>query len=523
MKYLRLGIVILLLLGCITSNAKNVKQDNPNQSKPDQNKSCDHQNSLTFKISLAKEFANETLSGRLIVLMSSRLARNGELIPFFGRYSRLVWISAKEITHLNASSSITINPVKDVFPSAFCEAPEADYYFKAILDVDHDYAYNPAVSSGDWYSETQQAFIDPSSVGTLELVLSHIKTEPAVELPPQTEIFELVSPSVSQFLTHETSIKSLVLLPPNYVKGKKNYPTVFSFHGFGTDLRYLIDNEVNPLLQGMKSGKIPPMIWVFPLMKTPLGTHVFTDSVNNGPWGTALVEELIPALEQKYRMDSNPNGRFTTGHSSGAWASLWLQTNYPDLFGGSWSVAPDPVDFRNFVRIDLSQRPTQNFYYEADGTPRIAIRMDGAQGQSMLDLVKQELVFGDYGGQTTTFESVFSPRSSDGRPMRLFDRDSGVIDATVADYWIKNYDISQRLANSAKPIKHIDNPSIHIIVGTRDNLYLNESVQLMKNRVNSFGGSIEYQFVEGKDHWSILQDDLLEKIANQMYRIARDI
>ena len=35
------------------------------------------------------------------------------------------------------------------------------------------------------------------------------------------------------------------------------------------------------------------------------------------------------ALEKTYRMDARPSGRFLNGHSSGGWATLWLQTRYP--------------------------------------------------------------------------------------------------------------------------------------------------------------------------------------------------
>ncbi len=39
-----------------------------------------------------------------------------------------------------------------------------------------------------------------------------------------------------------------------------------------------------------------------------------------------------------------------SGHSSGGWSSLWLQIEHPEVFGGVWSLAPDPVDFRDFVK-----------------------------------------------------------------------------------------------------------------------------------------------------------------------------
>jgi len=87
-------------------------------------------------------------------------------------------------------------------------------------------------------------------------------------------------------------------------------------------MRYLAQRSAGKINKLMEDKKIPEMIWVFMLEACPGGTHEFADSVNNGPWGTALTTELIPDLEKKYRMDAKPSGRFLTGHSSGGWAAL---------------------------------------------------------------------------------------------------------------------------------------------------------------------------------------------------------
>ena len=91
----------------------------------------------------------------------------------------------------------------------------------------------------------------------------------------------------------------------------------------------------------------------------PRGHHVFADSANNGPVGQALVEEFLPELDRQYRTVGKPAARFLTGHSSGGWSSLWLQVTYPEVFGGVWSTAPDPVDFRDYQQVNLYQ-PDQN-------------------------------------------------------------------------------------------------------------------------------------------------------------------
>lgn len=51
------------------------------------------------------------------------------------------------------------------------------------------------------------------------------------------------------------------------------------------------------------------MIRVSPDYGTPTGTSGFDGSVNTGPGRQALVGEIIPTLEARYRMDAKPSGR----------------------------------------------------------------------------------------------------------------------------------------------------------------------------------------------------------------------
>ena len=126
----------------------------------------------------------------------------------------------------------------------------------------------------------------------------------------------------------------------------------------------------------MAKGEMPPMIWVFLDHSSATGTHEFADSVNNGPWGKALTRELIPRLEKSYRMDGRASGRFLTGHSSGGWSTLWLQTRYPKLFGGTWSTSPDSSDFHDFTGVDLYAAGA-NMYRKADDSPYPLVRDKG--------------------------------------------------------------------------------------------------------------------------------------------------
>jgi S-formylglutathione hydrolase FrmB len=270
---------------------------------------------------------------------------------------------------------------------------------------------------------------------------------------------------------------------------------------------------------------MPPMIWVFLDQSSATGTHEFADSVNNGPWSEALTTELIPQLESRYRMDARPSGRFLTGHSSGGWATLWLQTRYPKIFGGTWSTSPDPSDFHDFTGVDL-YAPNANVYRRADGSAYPLVRDKGKVQASYEAFAKLERVLGEYGGQMASFEWVFSPRGADGRPMPMFDRDTGAVDPAVVAYWREHYDIAHLVQANWPRLKADLDGRIHVVVGTADTFYLDGAAHKFKAVLDGLGAKSDFRFLPGKTHFDLYAqgDDrqgLLKQMAWEMYAVAR--
>jgi S-formylglutathione hydrolase FrmB len=270
----------------------------------------------------------------------------------------------------------------------------------------------------------------------------------------------------------------------------------------------------------MAEGKTPQMIYVYLDASFSLGHHVFADSVNNGPWGHALTREFIPYLEKRFRMDALPKGRLLTGHSSGGWSTLWLQVNYPDVFGGTWSTSPDPVDFRNFTGPDLTKTPPQNFYRRPDGTPYNLVRFQGREIMTLEEYARMERVLGYYGGQMASFEAVFSQRGPDGQPRPLFDRETGRIDPCVQKAW-QRYDISAILRHQWLQLGPKLHGKLHIIVGTADTFHLEGAVYLLRDTLRALGSDASVEFIEGRDHFDLYKDGLAQRIAREMYEVAR--
>ena len=77
------------------------------------------------------------------------------------------------------------------------------------------------------------------------------------------------------------------------------------------------------------------------------------NSVNLGPYGDAIMQELIPEIEQRFRVIREPYARVLSGGSTGGWESLALQIYHPDFFGGTWSYCPDPVTFTDVEGINV--------------------------------------------------------------------------------------------------------------------------------------------------------------------------
>ena len=261
------------------------------------------------------------------------------------------------------------------------------------------------------------------------------------------------------------------------------------------------------------------MIWVMLDQSCPGGTHEFADSVNNGPWGKALTQEFIPYIESHFRAEPKRDSRFVTGHSSGGWTALWLEVTYPEVFGGSWPISPDSSDFRSLNGPDIHATPPQNFYRQPNGKPWPLVREKGKETMTLKQTAQEERVLGEYGGQWASFEWVFSPRGKDGRPMPLFDRETGAVDPDVAKAW-RAYDIAEILRQNADRLRPLLDGRIHLVVGDQDTFHLNEPAHLLEETAQELKLNLQFTFVPDKDHGNIYDGGLDERIAKEMDAIA---
>lgn len=476
---------------------------------------------LRFEVSLDPALSSSAVSGRLIIFMTNDPAPREILGQHFGEPENVkTWATAREIPHLAPGEAVELDPDELAYPEAFSKAPTGDYQVMALLDVDHNAAYNIFTGPDLRSAVAQLKGLNPEKAGAVDLKLSlHVPQMPAINLSNNEKLIDFVSPALTKFWGRPIHMRGLVMLPPNYATSKERYPTVYMTHGFGGNLNHLANNYAKQFSKEMAAGELPPMIYVFLDESCPGGTHEFADSVNNGPWGHALTTELIPYLERNYRMDGRSSGRFLTGHSSGGWATMWLQVTYPKVFGGTWSTSPDPVDFRDFTNIDLTK--DTNVYTRPNGKPTPLVRMNGEDVESFEQYSKEEAVLGPYGGQISSFDWVFSPRGNGGRPEPMFDRTTGEIHREIADYWLKHYDIARILVDNAKQLAPELKGKIHIIVGTADTFYLDGPVHLLQKRIANLGYGGKFTYLPDRTHFDLYDGGLEIRIAQQMYEVAR--
>jgi enterochelin esterase-like enzyme len=493
----------------------------------------------------------DSQSGRLILAARPVAAVNGAAAPSMVATGDPSWVAAAEVVSLRPNESRRVDIEAAGFPGALSTIPAGEYWVQVRLDTNHSAAYVETDPEHDFVSapqrirlpsaepirltlESERAYLVRLAIarGQTEEAAARALTRPLPDTPAAAEMrthlkeINFESPSLTAFWGRPMHIRGYVLLPPNYTTTTTRYPTVYRTEGFGGSMQTLPFTALSHY-NLMKSGQTPPMIRVFLDHSSPWGTHEFADSANNGPWGKALTTELIPALERQYRMDARPSGRFVTGHSSGGWFAMWQIVRYPDVYGGAWARAPDPVDFRSFTGVDI-YRDGANAFLRPDGSPQYLVRDQGAEVESLRDYALRENVIGDYGGQFDSFDWVFSPRADDGRAMPLFDRATGRIDPAVAAYWREHYDISAITRRDWRTLKPKLDGKIHLFIGDVDTFHLNEAAHLLQQEMNTLGARASFTFIPGGTHFNLDtqtvpgdQMGLEKKIAWEMYAIAR--
>jgi hypothetical protein len=410
------------------------------------------------------------------------------------------------------------------------EVPAGDYYAQALVNVYTEFhradghtiwahmdqwegqQFNR--SPGNLYSEVRKAHLD--SAAGYDVKLSLTKVIPTVEVPadtPWVKHVKMQSEMLTKFWGHPIFLGAVVLLPKGYEEHPEaRYPTIYQhthFHlsppfdfspekrelseGFREQLRNNNKESGYEFYQSWDGEKFPRMIAVTLQHPTPYFDDSYAvNSVNNGPYGDAIVKELIPYLESHFRMIAKPYARVLTGGSTGGWESLASQVFYPDFFGGTWTMYPDPIDFRRYMAINVYDDGNAFFEpgHEYLQAPRYLMRNpDGQPEVTVQQFSHLEDVLGSHGRsaqQLEIWEATYGPIGEDGYPKPLWDKQTGKIDHSVALYMRDHgYDLSYNLLTNWATLGPKLRGKIHVSVGDMDHFYLNLAVYKLEEEMKA--------------------------------------
>jgi hypothetical protein len=280
---------------------------------------------------------------------------------------------------------------------------------------------------------------------------------------------------------------------------KPDYSKRFRMHGYNK----VIQEQAYQLYKDWTGPDFPRLVVIEIQHANPYYDDSYAvNSANLGPYGDAITYELVPYVEKQFRCLGQGWARFLYGGSTGGWEALAAQVFYPDQYNGCWAACPDPIDFRAYTIVNIYEH--KNAYYLDSPflrTPRPGLRnFLGEVGITLEDMNRREWVLGTHsrsGDQWDIWQAVYSPVGDDGYPKPIWDKLTGQIDRSVADYWREHYDLGHILKRDWPKIGKNLQGKIHLYCGTMDNFYLNNAVSLVEEILKDtkdphYDGEVDY-------------------------------
>jgi len=489
---------------------------------------------LKFEISFSPETRPEPITGRVYAIVSRNKERE---LRFQTGYTGVpIW--GKNVYALKPGQGAVIDEQVFGYPlESTREIPPGEYYVQGFINIYTEFKRSDGhtlwmhndqwegqrwnLSPGNLYSDVKKVTIYASKAQIIQLNCTNII--PPVRIPPDTQWVKRIkfqSKILTEFWGQPIYLGATVLLPKGYDAHPDIYYPVnyaqghFSLrapHGFREEKPGKDDRRGQRGYDFFKywtSDECPRMIavtWQHPCPYYDDSYAVNTPNV--GPYGDAIMQELIPHIEEQFRVIDKPYARMLSGGSTGGWESLALQVFHPDFFGGTWTGCPDPIDFRRFQLQNIYE--DENMYYRIHEWMKVDIpetrSTDGDVLFTMRNRLHYEQVIGDKnrsGLQWAIWEALYTPVGEDGYPKPLWNWRSGKIDHEVAEHW-KKYDLSLYIRENWSWLGPKLKGKLHIYTGDMDNAYLNLGVVLLekflKNTKNPhYDGVVKYG--DGKGH-----------------------
>jgi len=500
-----------------------------------------------FDVSFPKSLVAEPLDGRLLLLIAKTNEREPRLQIGDGASTQQVF--GIDVDALAPGAQATFDASVFGYPlESLANVPPGEYWVQALLHryetfhradghvvklpMDRGEGQQWSRAPGNLYSTPRLARVEPGARVTLELDA----VIPPIERGPETKYIrhvEIESELLSAFWGRPMKLGAWVLVPHGFDEHPEaRYPLIVNhghfpsyFDGFREEppdpklepdyserfrlagYNKIQQEQAHELYKTWTSADFPRFVIIEIQHANPFYDDSYAvNSQNLGPYGDAIMYELLPEIERRFRCIGAGWARFTYGGSTGGWEALAVQVFYPDEFNGAFVACPDPIDFRAYTVVDIYE--DENAYYvgEWKRTPRAGMRDGKGHLTSTLEQMNhKELVLGTHsrsGDQWDIWEAVYSPVGADGYPARIWDKRTGVIDKQVAAHWRDNYDLRYILERDWKTLGPKLRGKLRIYCGTMDNYFLEGAVRLMQEFLERadppYEGVVDYG--EGAEH-----------------------
>lgn len=522
----------------------------------------------SFQVSFPRSVEPKAQTGRLLIVVRPASPGSADVEPRDLIGLRAPGMFGSDVEGLKPDELVTLDASATGYPMEnLAKLPAGDYNVQAVLIrytltnrsdghaiwVPITDAQVPAwVMPGNLFSKPQKLRLD-AAVG-YNAALSLTEKIPAIATPPDTQWVKHVrikSRVLSDFWGVPMYFGANVLLPKGFdANPKVRYPAVYAFgHGatpfsmntdpasHEKDLASSRDANVQTgyeFYQTWNSDRLPRMVAVTLHLPSPYFLESYAvNSPNNGPWGDAITQELLPYLEKKFRLIAQPYARVLEGASTGGWEALASQLQYPDVFGGAWVFNPDPIDFTRYQLVDIYKDENM---FSLKVTPSIDMERpfrrnrEGQPLYTMRQLSRLEAVLGSHGRssyQLAIWQSTHGPVGEDGYPKPLFDPLTGVIDRSVVHAMRENgYDLAEFTRRNWPALGPKLVGKLHFFAGEQDDFFLNLGVYQFEDMLKTLPApAAEATFAYGRPkkghNWHLTDfSEMLRQMADHIARNA---
>ncbi|MBI4891856.1 MAG: hypothetical protein HY821_14615 [Acidobacteria bacterium] len=485
----------------------------------------------TISVTLPAAQATKPLDGRLLILFSTDPKAEPRFQIGDGLNTQIVfgqdvdnWKPGTPLAFDRSSPGYPISNVKDLRPGEYTVQAVLDLYETfhfadgrtLKLPTDRGEGRQWSRAPGNLYSKPVQVTVGPDA----QIALALDSVMPPIEPLKDTKYIKHIriqSELLSKFWGRPMFLGAHILVPEGFdTHPEARYPLAIfhghfpaDFGGFRTEppdpnlkptysarfrmngLNVIQQQEAYDFYRKWTSPGFPRFLIVEIQHANPYYDDSYAvNSANLGPYGDAIMKELVPEIERRFRGIGQGWARFTYGGSTGGWEALAVQIFYPEEFNGAFGACPDPIDFRAYTQINLYD--DHNAYY-LEG-PHTKVARPGARDYlgkvtvTVEQMNRLELALGTRtrsGQQFDIWEAVYSPIGPDGYPARIFDKATGVIDKKVAAYWKENFDLRYILERDWAKLGPKLQGKLHIYCGDMDTYYLNNAVYLMEDFLKS--------------------------------------